>query len=333
MSSISYWITSQSNVSPRVVVNNSVYLFQYPCLNSNSECTFYHLRIPQGLYLFEAWGARSGYDYFNNDKCGKGAYIAGRIRLLSPKTFLLYIGGVGDNGVKMEKVNGGYNGGGNAGEYGGGGGGATDIRLDESLKSRIFVAAGAGGGEKVSTGHGGGLTGIQGQSTKCENYVLSLSSEPGTQTQGGISGEYDNEKPSENGGFGYGGEGYCGSDGGSGGGGGYYGGGATCFTCSASGGSSFISGHPNCVAVEYDDEIKPTSPPSNIHYSGIYFTNTNMINGSQQMPLPSVNKDLFDNGNEDYGAFRITILDTCVQTCKNNSFPNIKLFILVFILL
>ena len=84
----------------------------------------------------------------------------------------------------------------------------------------------------------------------------------------------------------YGGNSCLSNDGG-GGGGGYYGGGGSNagneeYQASAgAGGSSFISGHNGCNAIKQEsteDNIIHTG--QSIHYSGMYFTDTVMIDGS-----------------------------------------------------
>ncbi len=123
---------------------------------------------------------------------------------------------------------------------------------------------------------------------------------------------------------------------GGGGGGGYYGGGGGSMLqdCHAggAGGSSYISGHQGAVAIKSDGTSKctvdqaKTDQTCSVHYSGLQFTDTVMIDGegyswttekgsSQAMPKPDggyypqatgeggiVNR----GGNEGNGAFRIT---------------------------
>ena len=102
----------------------------------------------------------------------------------------------------------------------------------------------------------------------------------------GIGG-YGREGYGGDGGFGFGGSAVVKSNGswGSGGGSGYYGGGHGHYHNSivgtGAGGSSFISGHNGCNA------IHASSTSGNIihtgqskHYSGLYFTNTVMIDGA-----------------------------------------------------
>ena len=192
-------------------------------------------------------------------------------------------------------TDGGYNGGGLSGifnESGSfGGGGATDIRLVngnwdsfDSLKSRIMVAGAAGQGFYTTLAHGGGLIGYGAYEQNYETWM----SYGGSQTSGGKAAiPYPNTTPSTSGGFGYGGSGgqsiYQGYGGG--GGSGYYGGGggsgASVGAWDGGGGSSFISGHLGC------DAISKSSTSNSIvhtgqskHYSGLYFTDTAMIDGA-----------------------------------------------------
>ena len=264
--------------------NGSTFLFPYPC-SSITTCGPYSLEIDRGRYLFELWGAAGGTDAYKDvpieSRTGLGAYVSGYLDINNKQNFLLYVSGRGENGIAEHTTVGGFNGGGNAGLSGSSGGGATDIRLNQKLESRIIVAGAGGGAERIGVGHGGGLKGEDGQCldpsinpSMC-NYQDGLSS-GGTQTNGGIGGGYNEN--ATNGGFGYGGDGTCSAAyGGPGGGAGYYGGGGMCDCCSASGGSSFISGHQGCISITSESDLTPSN--SSIHYSGIYFNNTKMING------------------------------------------------------
>jgi hypothetical protein len=160
----------------------------------------------------------------------------------------------------------------------GAGGGATDFRLlpasevtvwdgAASLSSRIMVAGGGGGsgdtGGGYSAGAAGGLFGYDSRSTSCTG---------GTQTGGGIG---DNP-----GGFGYGGPASVQNYGG-GGGGGYYGGGGGGYERGrGSGGSSFISGMPGCVAINPASTTEPREQDTNgitaaLNYSATLFGASN----------------------------------------------------------
>ena len=215
-----------------------------------------------GNYRVELWGAAGGRDLSDNvlstRRGGYGAYTAGDIYLNAGTKFYVYVGGKGADGVKGKISPGGWNGGG----YGdwdhtddetyGGGGGATDIRItggewnnEESLKSRIMVAAGGGGSAYGSDGGDAGAL----------SSFVAYSSAVATQTSGYA--------------FGYGQDGIMKRKnypiGGAGGG--YYGGFATDngnYYNPGSGGSSYISGYAGCVA--YD---KKNSLPSST-YSGEY---------------------------------------------------------------
>jgi hypothetical protein len=207
-----------------------------------------------GIYKLEAWGA-GGESHYAGRPYGYGGYVKGLVSLKSGQSLGVYVGQYGNraSGVRKNWNGGGYNDGGenNAGY----GGGATDFRLlladvdpavwntAASLNSRILVAgAGGGSGDNAATGtlyhgHAGGLQGY-------DNYPSH--SEGGTQTEGGFSAGNDD------GSFGLGGnstQNYGGS-----GGGGYYGGaGGRYANGHGSGGSSFISGMPNCVAIDPAD--------------------------------------------------------------------------------
>jgi len=249
-------------------------------------------RIPcSGEYKVELWGAQGG----NTIKAigGPGGYTSGKINFKMNKKFYLYIGSIPTLEINS------YNGGGDTNNVHyptGDGGGATDIRIvndnwDEftSLKSRIMVA-GAGGGSSdheigSSGGAAGGLIGYNGKYTG--NLYLSASIPTGgTQISGGIR---DNSSTTSetwraiNGKFGIGGHGDM-SYGGGGGGSGYYGGGGgdnKRHVSTGGGGSSFISGHNGCNAIsEQSTENNIIHTGQSIHYSGLYFTDTIMIDGA-----------------------------------------------------
>lgn len=179
--------------------------------------------------------------------------------------------------------------------YGAPGGGATDIRIkeasdnnwyiddhesweeDESLLSRIIVAAGGGGANTRMEGYGygnggngGALIGqsgtTEGQSVYGLSYGYSIGT-GGTQNKGGHNVSFKNEIVESEGyeaKFGSGNQADSGetSFAQSGGGGGYYGG-AAAIHGGAGGGSSYISGYNGCLT----------------HNSGYVFTDTEMIEG------------------------------------------------------
>ena len=283
--------------------------------------------IPEdGYYRIDLWGAQGGGKI--GDKIGGyGGYTAGDIFLSKGTKLYIYIGGIGQAG-SVSGAGGGYNGGGNAQIWKSsdptrfGGGGATDIRLVSgnwndfnSLKSRIMVAAGGGGASPYTAGgkYAGGLIGYDGGDNR--------SGYGGTQIAGGLGQSSDSSYGrGYPGGFGYGGLGVSHA---AGGGAGYYGGGggvrASVIDGNGGGGSSFISGHNGCNAI---DESSTSSSlihtGQSVHYSGKYFINTMMIDGAgyqwttekkEQINMPSKdNPNKRVVGNEDSGAARITYL-------------------------
>ena len=251
-------------------------MFNYFSPNTGSVQSF---TAPQeGIYKLEVWGAQ-GSSGWSGGISANGGYSYGNIHLIGGTVLYIYTGG----SVVYNVFNGG-------GGYSSGcadfnnstGGGATDIRLASgewnnfnSLKSRIMVAAGAGGniGPLTKPGYGGGLVSVTANGAY-PGYDDDYGEVSGVSQTSGFS-------------FGIGQTGNSGSTGHdrSGGGGGYYGGYA--YRCAASGGSSFISGYPGCNA------IKESSTESNIvhsdspnHYSGYVFINSVMIAGSASMPSP-----------------------------------------------
>ena len=218
----------------------------------------YEVKLLPGKYVFECTGASGG-----GSKGGFGAHVSAVLRLLSTKTFYVYVGGKGKDGEnKFDITPGGFNGGGNGGggntmnsvicASGGGGGGATDFRLkngqwnnSESLASRILVAGGGGGQSwNLAGGNAGRLVGYSSEGLYWTEG--SCKSMPGGEQDGSTN-------------FGYGDNGANGSqsssrgtEGNGGGGGGWYGGKASQSTgansnAAGGGGSSYISGMAGCV--------------------------------------------------------------------------------------
>lgn len=253
-----------------------------------------------GEYKIELWGAQGGTTRSYNTAGGLGGYTSGVISLDKGDQLYLYVGGAGSSTPlgTISLTAGGWNGGGNTGGQNccgrsyGSGGGATDIRLVngdwndfDSLKTRLMVAGGGGGAFSDGTnnnigGAGGGLNGINGLATyDGGSYCLG---EGATQLSGGkvsanckYASNYGGG--SVTGGFGYGGSN---NDVSTGGGSGYYGGSRSGHVCSAGGGSSYISGHAGCDAIaesSTSSSIVHTGQPN--HYTGIVFTNTEIIDG------------------------------------------------------
>lgn len=274
-----------ANISANVAANN-VYTY-----TANSARTYYYKGYAYeytgaaqsftapvaGNYKIQCWGASAR---------GCGAYTCGTISLTANKVLYIYCGQVGLNGSSTPITTWRFNGGGGHLQVSGDknnntGAGATDIRTTkgnwndfESLKTRIMVAAGAGGSITATyPGHGGTTTAPK--AGICTNIADNHTIDGPTQISGYA--------------FGYGQHGdntsLTSDIGRAGGGGGYYGGYAQDIY--GTGGSSFISGHSGCNA------IASNSTSTNIihtgkagHYSGLVFTDTAMCGGGDSMPLP-----------------------------------------------
>ena len=240
--------------------------------------------------------------------------------------------------VILNSTLGGWNGGGNgasiASGSAGGGGGATDVRISNtslpniwnetsSLRSRIMVAAGGGGGSFYGSsfygtgGPGGGLTGYTG-------YNVVGGGSPGTggnQILGGFSSYDASSKAVTAGEYGLGGKSYT-TWSAAGGGGGHYGGGGGSYAgASGGGGSSFISGHPGCIAIGSDGTPKVqtySTLSDSVSYTDYKFVNTSMIDGSgfpwtttksaSSSGMPSPNSGNTQTGNPGNGYAKITYL-------------------------
>ena len=193
------------------------------CEGSTCESTFEftgeiaQFNVPIGVSSidFEIYGASGG-------RGGLGGKVTGTLTSL-PSSIYVVIGGAGTIGSQAA---GGYNGGGQAGGYRtneGSGGGASDLRLDLGLDSRIVVAGGGGGA--------GGFSGAPGGAGGAEIAANGQSGQGsggggGTQTSGGPAGVSNGGSASSAGAFGVGGTGGNSTNaGGGGGGGGWYGGG------------------------------------------------------------------------------------------------------------
>ena len=285
-------------------------LFSCITLKGGDDLPF-TIHFPKGSYKIELWGASGGFNYSPNSRPGYGGYTSGIIKLSQMQTFYFYIATQGTNATLDEKGKGGFNGGADGGYddlnfdcHTGGSGGATDMRINSSIESRIIVAGGGGS--------------------------------PGCYTHGGIGGDAggligkngaDNENGSAKGGIGgnqiigadkgSGQTGFPGNEAGGSGGGGYSGGKGGGSTSSAygaaggGGGSSYISGYPQCTRMN------------------IFFQATRMIQGYQ--PMPSIDDPLkmIERGNLGNGAVRIICLNLKPMTCISK----LRLFVFQFLIL
>jgi hypothetical protein len=193
--------------------------------------------VTQVTIIADGAGGGSGTGYAPG---GRGGHVHAVVPVQSNETLYVYVGGI-TNGSE-----GGFDGGGNAEDWGYcggafGGGGASDVREGgQSLANRIVVAGGGGGAGGDLCGYtqgrggaGGARTGERGQNASGTGGGHGGSG--GTQTQGGVggnggSGSFGNGQPGKPGKLGNGGAGgqaVCGGrcPAGGGGGGGYYGGG------------------------------------------------------------------------------------------------------------
>lgn len=279
-------------------MRNTSTLYKYKGINA-SHSTPYEVFLKRGNYLFELWGG-SGNDIVLSNPI-RSAYVSGYVVFRHSIKLYLHVGSQAYKNASFPSY-----GGGGPGQISGGG--SSDIRLlpgdygdFSGLKSRIIVSSGAGSSDGCyeTGGPGGGLIGYN----STGNYGRG-----GTQIsggEGGIKGRF---------GFGAGNESrrYDGHtpDGNAGGGGGYFGGGNSYLpgNCGSGGGSSFISGHKGCISVlessESEENLKfSESFDPSIHYSGIQFYHTVMIDGTGNMPNPLGGNETGHSGD---GFIRIT---------------------------
>ena len=264
-----------------------------------------------GDYQIECWGAQGG--GVPSYPGGKGSYTKGSISL---DGVMLYVV-VGQIGGYEEAFNNGFSG---LLDFYFSGGGATDIRLNNkngnwkdfvSRKSRIMVAASGGGSVIYYSSQqgmpGGSLSGFSGTNSGSDGIAAT----PGVQTSCGKAGTGFHSHSYK--GIGFGIVDYQTSEDhismGSAGNGYYCGGvgnhGVDTVGVGATG-SCFISGHPGCDAIKEsstENAIVHTGQPN--HYSGLVFTDTEMIDGQSPMPSP---KGGTETGHSGDGACIITQL-------------------------
>ena len=315
-------------------------VFDFPYLGQPQE-----ISLTKGLYIFECWGASGeihGSYQINENGCdqtkGRGGYTKGYMYVNETTKFFVYVGEKGTQSISKTIFNSN-----NFSTLNGGG--ATDIRLIggdwflfDSLKSRIMVAGAGGNGERYCGGDGGGINGTQNTATDQDD----ISTTPGTQNSPGKQGYLLDANNAywghgADGKFGFSGEGYCYNkedivrcDIGASGGSGYYGGGGTVMYGSGSGGSSFISGHPGCDAIDENSRegnIIHTSQP--IHYSKAFFFKTGTIPGNQLMISPENQLVIGHSGN---GFARITLLTNFYLSCQKRN-RDFQFFLYLFIVL
>lgn len=277
------------------------------------------IKLVEGTYKFEVWGAEGGYRN-SNTYSGKGGYSVGTITLSEPKIVYIYVGGSGNSGTQSGSIYaGGFNGGGYRYACPGGGGG-TDIRLgQDSLYARIIVAGGGGSDGAMSKKgmYGGGTVG--GSSTESFTAYSDYCGKGGNTTYSGYSSTYTITEQATSGltsdntayycgGFGFGGGGVCVNSGyGGAGGGGWYGGSGTVPDGSGDddrgggGGSGYV----------YTSSTASNYPSGCLLNSNYYLTSAGTIDGNTSMPSTSGGTETGHQGN---GYARITAIEITGDT-------------------
>lgn len=341
-------ITSAASYKAKTISSFPTYF--YKAWEFSYEGAGREFTIPEtGTYCIECWGASAGLcppnlTQTNPQTPGYGGYTSGNINLDANALLYVFVGQQGRNDNYSANL-GGWNGGGGAGYYpnytGSGGGGSTDVRLtvkdtddlsiwqnDNSLRSRIIVAAGGGGcSGYYSGGYGGGLIGGPGKSD-ASHYSINTG---GTQTTGGIA----TTASSHVGYFGYAYQSYVNpnnmNSNGGGGGGGYWGG-TKGYGTGGGGGSSYISGHAGCIAVTSESSTDPkggADETTNLtidrasHYSGKVFieSTTVMIDGEGRQWNTTRGSTVVNVPQTDY--FNTTNRETSTHGRYGNGFARI----------
>ena len=322
-------------------INNS-YIFDYPCGNDLTDCTYYVVTLRRGTYAFEAWGAQGG---GGGGEPGKGGYSRGVISIPNRRTIYLFIGAQGDSKEDVVKtIPASWNGGGQgfvAGpdRVGSSGGGGTDIRYKGLTENHRILVAGGGGGSaqyfsaKKNGGSGGGLNGIQ------SSNPFSDSGKQNSPGKGKNDYGYGSTSGSCSGLFFYGG--YCSLSSITltygGGGGGWFGGSSGDLNNDGNfGGGGGGSG--------YVLSLNSYTPERYSASSWGYFDWPTLIDGDSIMPKceGSYNEsisnwilgDSTETGHSGNGCIRITILHSSVRFLCTEVYKSINLrYILVCILL
>ena len=297
-------------------LSSTSYIFEYPC-ESQSECTFYHITLQKGRYMFELWGGEGGYSG------GKGGYSQGILKLNEQTQLQVYIGAKGPEKVLTPgRSEFAYNGGGsgysiNNRRCSGSGDGATDVRIwGSSLYNRIIVAGGGGGGNCDDVNdYNGGAGGVEGNIGTKQN---GSDAKGGNQTSPGIGEvEYGTSEDLKThpGRFGYGGysssiKGTCGGGSGAGG--------APIYHSGGGGGSDYIHSHNS------------TKPKGYAHIdSKYYFSSALLADGTQMIPKSTSSGDC-EIVHAENGVFKITVISSYFRN-KFNVFNISCIFVLMTI--
>ena len=216
----------------------------YQC-DSKTSCYPIEFTFIPGIYKVELWGAQGG-NISGEAEGGHGGYASAIIPFRKTQKMYLFLGAGGvettTSGFTQNAYNGGGKGAYNLPNYrAASGGGATDLRTNLSLYSRILVAGGGSGATSYSNSLivnngscGGGINGGDGIDSLFNNGLYKKG-EGGKQDKGG-------ESVQQNGSFGYGGNQTYSMNYGSGGGGGWFGGGSgLAYGATGGGGSGYVS--------------------------------------------------------------------------------------------
>lgn len=215
-----------------------------------------------GEYKLECWGARGGIRGESNCYPGNGGYSKGIKTLEINKCIFICVGQTRDDCYVLynNRPDG-------ISSFSGGlaGGGATsvtttnrgELKYFSNYQSEVLIVAGGGGScvWEGQGGAGGGLTGIDGKTSRSDT---SPNGTGGKQKTGGITGARSGTVVSSHGIFGVGGYGYkpgVGGPYGSQGGGGWYGGGGSAHSGAAGGGSSYVDGVDNGVTKNGNEKM------------------------------------------------------------------------------
>jgi hypothetical protein len=279
-------------------------VYRYPCDN-REICHPVSVKLKQGLYKLELWGAQGG--NVTGAEGGSGGYSSGILRVSTPIQLYLFIGASGYTPTTAGLTKNSFNGGGcgvfsSAQYYTGPGGGATDIRTSKNIEDRIIVAGGGGGAGHYSTnnynrgGYGGGITGGDGIDGLYYGYTYAKGSGGKNDTGGSSTVQkgitlYGGNQTNTN---------WIGA----GGGGGYFGGGSGyAYGASGGGGSGFVKS---------------------------IFMNPILKGGNESAPNFYTN-EFSSDGHKGDGAIRITEIsfDSCKKQCEH--YLNFFFFISVYI--
>lgn len=200
--------------------------------------------VPAGVtqVTLDLRGAQGGASYVSatglrQQDGGLGGQTQGSLSVTPGQVLHLYVGGQAADVGNVTPAPGGFNGGGDGGQWGAGGGGATDVRVGgTALANRVAVAGGGGGGNSGGPDHGAGGNGGGASGDPGVNFSGGYTpGGGGTQSAGGAAGY----SPGVAGQLGLGGS--SASYHMAGGGGGYYGGGSA-YAAGGGGGSGYIGG-------------------------------------------------------------------------------------------